>query len=201
MKARQIFILIGACLMATTTLAQRKTKFTEEDAKQFYRTIQGEYKAKINDSVNATLHFTPIWQSDGRFHWLYMEAFYDESHEIIEQKVLEIVPVSKLTYKIIVRDLKDPKLLAGKWANRNFFDGYTTDILKGKSRFKFIKTKDFEYQTTDFCRRKSLLGFKKGDRVHFKFVQGDERLYIKILRSRSSKLDEVLFIKTPTDIG
>lgn len=201
MKARQIFILIAACLMATTTLAQRKTKFTEEDAKQFYRTIQGEYKAQINDSVRATLHFAPIWQNDGRFHWLYMEAFYDKSRQIIEQKVIEIVPVTQLTYKIIVHDLKDPAIFAGKWGNRNFFDGYTTDILKGKSRFKFIKTKDFEYQTTSFYSRKSLQCFSKGDRVHFKFVQGDERLYIKILRSRSSKIDGVLFIKTPTDIG
>lgn len=201
MKIRHLLLFMATCLIITTSFAQKKSKFDENDLKQIYRTIQGEYKAKVHDSVDVTVHFTPIWQNDGRFHWLYMEAFYDENREIIDQKILEIVPVTKLTYKIIVHGLKDPKQFAGKWANRNFFDGYTTDILKGKSRFKFIKTTDFEYQTTGFYRRKSLSGFKKGDRIHFKFVQGDERFYIKILRAKSSKLDGILFIKTPTDIG
>ena len=52
--------------------------FTEEDAKQFYRTVQGDYVMQVNDSTTAMVHFTPIWENLGnRFQWMYVEAIVD----------------------------------------------------------------------------------------------------------------------------
>ena len=43
----------------------QKQKFTVEDAKQFYRTMQGDYTVIVNDSTTASAHFTPIWENTG----------------------------------------------------------------------------------------------------------------------------------------
>ena len=89
-----------------------------------------------------------------------------------------IKPKSDRIFKVIVYKIKNPEMFAGKWANRNYFDGFTQSILKCHCTYKFLKTKDFEYQT-DLTSRKSLKCFTKNDIIHFKFVQGDERFYIK----------------------
>ena len=61
-----------------------------------------------------------------------------------------------------------------------------------------MKTKDFEYQT-GWSRRKNLKCFPAGDRIHFKFVQEDERFYVKRLLARSSDFASIVFFKAPTD--
>ena len=196
---KRILILISVCLLTFCGFAQKTTKFTEEDAKQFYRTIQGDYTGKLDDSTTVSLHFVPIWERENdRFHWMYMEAVNNESKAVIEQIVLEIAPVSDISFMVYVHHLKTPELFVGRWSNRNFFDGFNSNILKGKKRFVFLKTKDFEYQT-GWHNRKSLKCFPSGDRIHFKFVQEDERFYVTRVPSRSTNIIGYTFFKSLTD--
>lgn len=196
---KRIFILLSVFLLAFNGIAQDKAKYSENDVKQFYRTIQGDYSGQINDSTTITIHFTPIWENEkDPFHWFYLEAIEQKTNRIVTQKVLEIIPLKEISFQIVVHSLKSPKTFAGKWSNRNFFDGYNTGILKGKKRFNFLKTKDFEYQT-GWNGRKSFDCFPSGDRIHFKFSQEDERLYIKRVPSRSSHIIGYTFFKALTD--
>jgi len=195
---KRILLIISTCLLAFNSFAQ-KNNYSENDIKQFYRTIQGDYKGQLNDSTNLTLHFTPIWEREGDlFHWIYLEAVNDKTKEIVTQNVIEIKPITDITFNVVVYRLKTPELFAGKWSNRNFFDGYTSRILKGKKKFVFMKTMDFEYQT-GWNSRKSLKCFPSGDKIHFKFVQEDERLYIKRVPVRSSHIIGYTFFKELTD--
>lgn len=194
---KRILLLLSLCALVFNGFGQQK--YTENDAKQFYRTIQGDYSGKLNDSTTVKLHFTPIWErEDDRFHWLYMEAVNTTNKTILVQKIVEIKPISDIAFKVVVHGISQPETFAGKWSNRNFFDGYNTRILKGHSKFQFMKTKDFEYQT-GWNRRKGLKCFPKGDRIHFKFVQEDERLYVKRLPKRSSNIIGITFFKDLTD--
>lgn len=198
MKTRNLFLIV-LCLMTSFGFAQKKGQYTRDDAKQFYRTIQGDYRSIVNDSTSVSMHFTPVWEDeDNPFRWIYMEISNDSTKQIIDQKILEIKPISEKTFKVIVHGIKNAETFAGKWRNRNFFDGYTTHILKGSKRFIFTKTKDFEYQTS-LVRPKNLSCFSKGDTVHFKFTQSDERLYVKRLFKRSSNIEGYLFLKDVTD--
>lgn len=195
---KRSIILLAFCLFAFKGMAQDKAKFSENDIKQFYRTIQGDYTGNLNDSTTLSLHFTPIWErEDNPFQWLYLEAVNNETKEIVIQKILEIKPLSDITFKVVVHGIKSPEQFVGKWSNRNFFDGFNTGILKGKSNFVFLKTKDFEYQT-GWNRRKALKCFPSGDRIHFKFVQEDERLYVT-RALKSSRLISYTFFKALTD--
>lgn len=196
---KKTLLLLAVCLLTLFSFAQKKTKYTEDDVKQFYRTIQGDYTGQLNDSTTLSLHFTPIWERENdRFHWLYMEVANSSTHEIIEQKIIEIRPISDIAFKVVVHGIARPERFAGKWSNRNYFDGFNTGILKKKSKFNFMKTKDFEYQTS-WNRRKNLKCFHSGDRVHFKFVQEDERLYVKCLLAHSSDFKSIVFFKALTD--
>lgn len=196
---KKTLLLITICLLTFNAIAQKEAKYTEDDVKQFYRTIQGDYTGQLNDSTTLSLHFTPIWErEDDRFHWFYMEAVNNTTKEIIEQKIVEIQPISSIAFKVVVHGIDKPERFAGKWSNRNFFDGFNTSIFKGKSKFNFMKTMDFEYQTS-WHGRKNLKCFPSGDRIHFKFVQEDERLYVKRLLARSTKLEGITFFKDLTD--
>ena len=196
---KRILIFLSLFLSVFSCQAQQGNKYTEDDVKQFYRTIQGDYQAQLNDSVSLSLHFTPIWEQESqRFRWLYMEAIDNESKKVIEQQILEIVPVSDITFKIIAHGLRKPETFVGKWSNRNFFDGFNTSILKGGRKFLFMKTQDFDYQT-NWCNRKSLKCFAAGDRIHFKFSQEQERFYVKRIPSQSTKIFGYTFIKALTD--
>lgn len=187
------------CLLTTFGFAQKKEKYTEDDVKQFYRTIQGDYRSIVNDSTSVSVHFTPIWErDDDRFHWLYMEASNDSTKQLIDQKIIEIKPVSEKVFKVFVYAIKEAKTFEGKWRNRNFFDGFTTSILSSRSKFIFTKTKDFEYQTS-MVSPKNLKAFVSGDIVHFKFVQTGERLYVKRLLAKSTKIEGYTFMKDVTD--
>lgn len=192
---KKTFLLLAICLLSLSGIAQKK--YSADDVKQFYRTIQGGYKGQINDSTTLSLYFTPIWEYDS-FKWFYMEAFNDSTKETIEQKIIEIQPVNDISFKVIVHGIAHPERFAGKWSNPNFFDGFNTGILKGTGKFSFMKTMDFEYQTS-WSGRKNLKCFPSGDRVHFKFVQEDERLYVKRLLSGTSTLIGITFYKRPTE--
>lgn len=194
---KRILLLLTVCLLTLGGMAQNKQKYSEDDVKQFYRTIEGGYTGKLNDTTVLRLFFTPIWQHE-RFQWLYMEVVNDSKKETIEQKVIEIRPISDISFKVVVHGLSHPELFAGKWGNRNYFDGFNTKILKGKRKFTFMKTKDFEYQT-GWNRRKNLKCIPSGDLVHFKFVQEDERLYVKRLLAHTSDFDEIVFFKELID--
>lgn len=196
---KKILFLIAAFLLTFNGIAQKKADFNENDVKQFYRTIEGVYTGWINDSTSVTLHFTPIWEREGdMFHWLYMEAVNKNTKKIVAQNILEIKPLTSITFNVIVYGIKSPDVFAGKWGNRNFFDGFNKGILKGKKKFVFIKTKDFEYQT-GWNRPSKLKCFPSGDRVHFKFVQGEESLYVKRIPKRTSDIIGITFIKAPID--
>lgn len=196
---KRLFILVIVGLMALSAIGQKPEKYTENDIKQFYRTIQGDYIGQLNDSTTLTLHFTPIWErEDNRFQWLYMEAVNNSTKTVIEQKIIEIKPISDIAFKVVVHGLKQPSVFEGKWSNRNFFDGFNTSILKGKSKFNFVKTLDYEYQT-GWNKRKDLKCFPSGDRIHIKFVQEDERLYVKRVPKHSTNIIGITFFKDLTD--
>lgn len=192
---KRILIFIAVCLLTFNGFAQSDN----EAVKQFYRTIQGTYQGQLNDSTSVTIHFAPIWERDENpFRWFYLEAVNNETKQIVTQNVLEIEPITDITFNVIVYGIKSPKEFVGQWGNRHFFEGYNTHILKGKQKFVFLKTMDFEYQT-GWNGRKSLDCFPSGDRIHFKFVQEDERLYIKRLPQGTSNIIGYSFFKELTD--
>lgn len=196
---KKLALLIAAILIGIGGFAQKQTKFTEEDVKQFYRTLQGDYVMQVNDSTTAMVHFTPIWENSGnRFQWMYVEATIDR--KVVFQKVLEVRPRTSKKFRVYLYDLKDPEQFAGKWANRNFFDGFTTNILKRGHRITFVKTSDFSYQSDNGPSRYSFVNcFPKGDLLHFKFVQEDERFYIKRVPKGTNRIIGYQGLKELTD--
>ena len=50
---KRIALVVAAILLAFSGFAQKQPKFTEEDAKHFYRTMQGDYTMIVNDSTTA----------------------------------------------------------------------------------------------------------------------------------------------------
>lgn len=191
-------MLLTAILLTFSGLAQNKTRFTEEDAEQFYRTIQGDYTVVVNDSTSASAHFIPIWENQGnRFQWLYLEVVMDE--ETILQKVLELQPKTDKQFRVCIYDLKKPEQFVGKWGNRNYFDGFNTSIIKGGKRLTFVKTSDFSYQMHKIMRVSAIDCFPKGDLLHFKFVQEDERFYVKRIPKGTSRIIGYQGLKELTD--
>ena len=193
---KRFALILAAVFMAFSSFAQEK--FTEEDAKQFYRTMQGDYTVIVNDSTTAAAHFTPIWENKGnRFQWLYLEVVMDK--KVILQKVLEVKPKTDKLFRVYVHDLKNPAEFVGKWGNRNYFDGCTPSILKGGKRITFVKTSDFSYQTHKPMRFSAIDCFQSGDLLHFKFVQEDERFYIKRVPDGTNRIIGYQGLKELTD--
>ncbi|MBR7022721.1 MAG: hypothetical protein IKI09_04525 [Bacteroidales bacterium] len=62
---KRFALIIAAIFLAFNGFVQKQPKFTVEGAKQFYRTMQGNYIMMVNDSTVADVHFTPIWESAG----------------------------------------------------------------------------------------------------------------------------------------
>ena len=195
---KRFALMLAAIFMAFNCFAQKQPDFTEEDAKQFYRTMQGDYVMQVNDSTTAMVHFTPIWESLDRFKWMYVEATIENN--VVFQKVLEVRPKTSKKFLVFLYDLRDPKQFAGKWANRNYFDGFTISILKRGKRMIFVKTSDFSYQMNDGPARCDALDcFPKGDLLHVKFVQEDERFYIKRVPKGTSRILGYQGLKELTD--
>ena len=199
---KKFTLILAAILLTINGFAQKQPKFTEDDAKQFYRTLQGDYVVADTDSTTVMVHFTPIWESSGnRFQWLYLEAVKDK--KVILQKVLEVAPKNSRIFRVKVYDLKNPQQFAGKWGNRNYFDGFTPSILSKCGKMTFVKTSDFSYQTNDgtigFKRYKMFECFPKGDLLHFKFVQEDERFYIKRMPQGTNRIIGLQGLKELTD--
>lgn len=193
---KRIIIAIAAIILSINTFAQNQPKFTEEDAKQFYRTMQGDYSMQVNDSTMVMVHLTPIWENE-RFQWLYLEATQDK--QVVLQKVIEITPKTGKTFHVLIHSLNNPKQFEGKWANRNFFDGFGKNILSRGTKLTFIKTKDFSYQMNDFKRIRALECFPDGDILHIKFVQEDERFYIKRVPKGTTRILGYEGLKELTD--
>ena len=195
---KRIVLILVAIVLTFGGFAQQP-KFTENDAKQFYRTMQGDYVMQVNDSTTAMVHFTPIWENMGnRFKWMYLEATIGK--DVVFQKVLEVRPKTSKKYFVYLYDLWNPEQFAGKWANRNFFDGFTASILKKGRRMTFVKTSDFSYQTNDGpARYGAIYCFPKGDLLHFKFVQEDERFYIKRVPEGTNRIIGYQGLKELTD--
>lgn len=192
---KKFALILSAIFLTFSGFAQNK--FTENDAKQFYRTMQGDYTVIVNDSTTAAAHFTPIWENMGNpFQWLYVEVVMDK--KVILQKVIEVQPKTDKVFRIYVHDLKNPEQFMGKWGNRNYFDGFTTNILKSGKKITFVKTHDFSYQT-QWGRFKTIDCFPQGDLLHFKFVQEDERFFIKRMPNRTNRIIGYQGIKELTD--
>ena len=184
--------------MVFSGFAQKQPKFTDEDAKQFYRTMVGDYVLLVNDSTTADVHFTPIWENLGNgFQWIYVEA--TQGKQVMLQKVLEIKPKTEKQFRIYVHDLKDPQQFVGKWGNRNYFDGFRPSMLKSGKQITFVKTHDFSYQTHKLMRFSAIDCFPKGDLLHFKFVQEDERFYIKRVPKGTNRIIGYQGLKELTD--
>ena len=195
---KRFALIFAAIFMVFNGFAQKQPKFTEEDAKQFYRTMQGDYTVIVNDSTTASAHFTPIWESQGnRFQWLYVEVEFD--NKVILQKILEVQPKTDKQFRVYIHDLKNPVQFVGKWRNRNFLDGFNTSIIQGGKRLTFVKTSDFSYQMHKIMRVSAINCFPKGDLLHFKFVQEDERFYIKRVPRGTNRILGYQGIKELTD--
>ena len=195
---KRFALIIAAILLVFSGFAQKQPKFTVEDAKQFYRTMQGEYVVQVNDSTTADVHITPIWEGQGNgFQWLYLETTTDKG--VMLQKVLELRPKTDKKFLVLVHDLKKPAQFVGKWGNPNYFDGFTQSILKSGKRLTFVKTHDFSYQTTRLMRFNAINCFPKGDLLHFKFVQEDERFYVKRVPKGTNRILGYQGLKEPTD--
>ena len=192
---KRFALVLTAILLAFNGFSQKQAKFTEDDVKQFYRTLQGDYSMQVNDSTLVMVHFTPIWESD-RFHWLYLEAAQEK--EVILQKIIEVLPKNGKVFKIKMYDLKNSERFVGKWGNRNYFDGFTKSILTGNAKLTFVKTSDFSYQS-HWGRIRALKCFPKGDLLHFKFVQEDERFYIKRMPAHTNNILGYQGLKELTD--
>jgi hypothetical protein len=133
-----------------------------------------------------------------RFQWMYVEVALNK--KAILQKVIEVRPKNDKVFRVYVHDLKNPEQFVGKWGNRNYFDGFTPSILKSGKRMTFLKTSDFSYQTDSGPRRFGFIDyFPKGDLLHFKFVQADERFFIKRIPNRTSRIIGYQGIKDLTD--
>ena len=195
---KRFTIIIAAIFLTFSGFAQKNPKFTEDDVKQFYRTMQGDYTMVVDDSTTAYVHFTPIWENSGnRFQWLYLEASVDK--KVVLQKVLELKPKNDKQFRVYIHDLKNPAEFSGKWRNRNYFDGFTPSILKSRKRLTFVKTSDFSYQTHNIMRIKAIDCFPKGDLLHIKFVQEDERFYVTRVPKGTSHIIRLQGIKALTD--
>ena len=194
---KRFALILSAIFLMLSGFAQ--DKYTEEDAKQFYRTMQGDYVMQVNDSTTAMVHFTPIWENTGnRFKWMYVEATIGK--DVVFQKVLEVRPKTSKKFFVFLYDLQNPEQFAGKWGNRNYFDGFTISILKKGKRMTFVKTSDFSYQTDDGPIRCNAIDcFPKGDLLHFKFVQQDERFYIKRVPKGTNRILGYQGLKELTD--
>ena len=164
----------------------QKQKFTEEDTRQFYQTMQGDYTVIVNDTTTASAHFTPIWENAGNpYQWLYVEVTLGDT--VILQKVLEVKPKTDKVFRVSVYNLKNPAQFVGKWGNNSFFDGFNTAILKGGKKITFVKTHDFSYQS-QWYRYGVIDCFPSGDLLHFKFVEQDERFYVKRMPTGTSRI-------------
>lgn len=183
---KRLALILAALLIGFSGFAQKKQKFTVEDAKQFYRTMQGDYTVIVNDSTTASAHFTPIWENMGNpYQWLYVEVALGE--KVILQKVLEVKPKNDKVFVVKAYNLKSPAQFVGKWGNSNYFDGFNTAILKGGTKMTFLKTHDFSYQS-QWYRYGIIDCFPQGDLLHFKFVQEDERFYVKRMPTGTSRI-------------
>ena len=58
---KKFALILAAILLTISGFAQKQPKFTEEDAKQFYRTLQGDYVVADTDLSTVMVHFTLIW--------------------------------------------------------------------------------------------------------------------------------------------
>lgn len=194
---KRFAMVLAAILLAFNGFAQKQPKFTEEDAKQFYRTMQGDYVMQVNDSTTAMVHFTPIWENDNRFKWMYVEATIGK--DVVFQKVLEVRPKTSKKFLVFLYNLQNPEQFAGKWANRNYFDGFTKDILKSGRRINFVKTSDFSYQMHKIMRVSAIDCFPQGDMLHLKFVQEDERFYLTRVPKGTNRIFRYQGLKELTD--
>lgn len=183
---KRFVLILSAILLAFNGFAQKQPKFTAEDVLQFYRTLQGEYTVIVNDSTTAMAHFVPIWENAGNpCQWLYLEVTLEE--KVILQKVLEVRPKNHKVFRVFTHDLKTPEQFVGKWGNPNYFDGFNNAILKGGKRMTFMKTSDFSYQT-EWRRFNAISCFPSGDLLHVKFVQEDERFYVKRMPKGTNRI-------------
>ena len=183
---KRFVLILSAILLAFNGFAQKQPKFTAEDVLQFYRTLQGEYTVIVNDSTTAMAHFVPIWENAGNpCQWLYLEVTLEE--KVILQKVLEVRSKNHKVFRVFTHDLKTPEQFVGKWGNPNYFDGFNNAILKGGKRMTFMKTSDFSYQT-EWRRFNAVNCFPSGDLLHFKFVQEDERFYVKRMPKGTNRI-------------
>lgn len=183
---KRLALIFAAILLVFNGFAQKQPKFTVEDAMHFYRSMQGDYRVIVNDSTTGTAHFTPIWENAGNpYQWLYLEVTL--GNEVILQKVLEVKPKNDKVFRVFFHDLKNPAQFVGKWGNPNYFDGFNSAILMGGKRLTFTKTSDYSYQT-QWVRFNAIYCFPKGDLLHFKFVEQDERFYVKRMPNGTSRI-------------
>ena len=183
---KRFVLILSAIFLVFNGFAQKQPKFTEEDTRHFYQTMQGEYTVIVNDSTTAEAYITPIWENMGNLYkWLYVEVVLDK--KVLLQKVLELKPKNDKLFHVYVHDLKNPAQFVGKWGNPNYFDGFNASVLKGGKKITFLKTHDFAYQS-QWYRYGVLDCFPKGDLLHFKFVDQDERFYVKRMPEGTNRI-------------
>ncbi len=194
---KRIVLILSVLLMCFGGFAQRQPKFSQEDARHFYHAMQGDYTVIVNDTTTASAHIVPIWENAGNpYQWLYVEVTLDE--KVILQKVLEVNPKSDKMFRVYVHNLKDPAQFVGKWGNPNYFDGFNASVLTRGKKITFLKTQDFSYQS-QWYRYGVIDCFSSGDLLHFKFVEQDERFYVKRMPQGTNRILGYQGIKEMTD--
>ena len=193
MKMKKLALIFAAILLTFSGFAQDQPKFTVEDAMHFYHSMKGDYTVIVNDSTTAAAHIVPIWENTGNpYQWLYLEVTLKE--KVILQKVLEVRPKNNKVFRVFFYDLKNPAQFVGRWGNPNYFDGLNSAILTGGRKLTFTKTSDYSYQT-QWVRFNAIYCFPAGDLLHFKFVDQDERFYVKRMPKGTSRILGYLGLK------
>ena len=101
--------------------------------------------------------------------------------------------------QVLIHSIKNPEQFAGKWTNRNFFDGFAKNILSVSDNLTFVKTSNFSYQMNGFKGINALKCFPRGDLFHLKFVQEDERFYLKRMPNGTNRILGYEGLKELTD--
>ena len=191
MRFLNTLILAAAICFSTLCLAQKPLKYSIEGVNLVCETIQGTYKAVDGDTAAMTLRIIPL-QNDARAFRFYLELCYDSISAPIEQKVLDVVPKTDLTFNFVVHNLNDGARFAR--ADKATLNQISTGNLGGTTKHVFYRTKTSDFQTK-WQGRKAFKSIKRGDRLHYKFSNEEGCLYVKRVPHRTTRILGTTFVK------
>ena len=184
-------MLAFAVAFSSVNFAQKPQKYTLDDVNQICGTVNGTYKALDGDTAAMTLRIIPLQTGAIAFRF-YAELCYDSINEPIEQKVFDIIPENDKVFTFVMYNLKDCARFAR--AEKATLNQITPNDLKGKKKYTFYRTKTSDYQTK-WMGRKSFKSINKGDRMHYKFSNEENRFYVKRVPLNTTRILGTTFVK------